>query len=194
MRGLQHWRERRLLQRIRSGDREAAGRLVDAHYEAVYRWLLHLCRDRERAADLTQETFVQVWEDLDGFRGDATAKTWIHRIAYHTFLRAQRRSRPDTVPLDESVSDGTPTETALTRHALRSALAQLPEKQGQVLILHYLQGFKVAEIADVLEVPAGTVLSRLHNGRNGLRELLCQEPSPATAEVQTNAEDITAEQ
>jgi len=194
---LQRWRERRLLRRIRSGEREAAERLVDAHYEALYRWVLHLCRDREWAADLTQETFVQVWEGLEGFRGEATVKTWIHRIAYHTYLRAQRGSRPAMVPLHDALNERTPTEAALTGHAVEAALAELPENQRQVVLLHYLQGLKVAEIAEVLEIPAGTVLSRLHTARNRLRELLSAEPSPTTAEVRTNATDgtdVTSEQ
>ncbi len=187
MQVLQRWRERRLLRRIRGGDREAAGQLVDAYYEALYRWLLHLCRDREWAADLTQETFVQVWEGLEGFRGDATVKTWIHRIAYHTYLRAERGSRPAMVPLHDALNERTPTEAALTGHAVEAALAELPEKQRQVVALHYLQGLRVAEVAEVLDIPAGTVLSRLHNARIRLRQLLSDEPSPAKAEVRTNA-------
>ncbi len=186
MRALQRWRERRLLRRIRSGEREAAERLVDAHYEAVYRWALRLCHDREWAADLTQETFLQVWEDLDGFRGEATVKTWIHRIAYHTYLRAERGSRPAMVPLHDALNERTPTEAALTGHAVEAALAELPKKQRQVVALHYLQGFKVAEIGEVLGIPAGTVLSRLHTARSKLRKLLANEPSPSTAEVETN--------
>ena len=81
---LRQWRERQLLKRIRSGDGRAANQLVDAHYEPVYRWLLHLCRHREHAADLTQETFVQVWDGLDGFRGQASLKTWISTASLTT--------------------------------------------------------------------------------------------------------------
>jgi RNA polymerase sigma-70 factor (ECF subfamily) len=183
-----------VLRRIRSGDREAAAKLVDAHYEALYRWLLHLCRDREWAADLTQETFVQVWEDIGGFRGDAAVKTWMHRIAYHTYLRAQRGLRRNTVSLSEAPAQGEPTEAVMTGHAVRAALWRLPEKQRQAVVLHYLQGLKVAEIAGVLDIPAGTVLSRLHTARRRLRELLCAELSPTTAEVRTDVTDAASGQ
>ena len=181
----QRRREAELLRRIQAGDRSAADALVARHYEAVFRWLLQLCRSREHAADLTQDTFVQVVRDLDGFRGESSLKTWIHQVAYHTYLRFQRRA-PVTAPLAaESDSDqGTRTEeTTLTRQLVYDALAQLPEKHRYVAMLHYLQGFTIAQIARILEVPAGTVKSRLHTARPRLRELLSSEVDSSEQEV-----------
>ena len=186
MRALRRWGERQLLRRIRSGDREAANQLVDTHYQAVYRWLLHLCRDPEAAADLTQETFLQVWAGLDGFQGRSSLKTWIHRIAYHAYLRAQRNRGPDSAPLREAVSDPAPTEEVLARCAVEQVLTQLPEGQQQAVVLHYLHGLTSAEIGEVLDVPMGTVLSRLHTARGRLRELLADESSPSAQEVHTD--------
>ena len=185
---LRQWRERQLLQRIRSGDRQAAEQLVDEHYQNVYRWLLYLCRHREHAADLTQETFVRVWDGLDGFRGQASLKTWIHRVAYHTYLRTQRNPTPEPQPLSEVPDIAGPdiVQVALTRHQVHEALARLPEKQRDVVVLHYLHGLTAAEVAGVLQIPTGTVLSRLHTSRATLRELLSDESSPSEQEVQTD--------
>ena len=185
---VRRWRERQLLRRIRSGDRQAAERLVDEHYQSVYRWLLQLCRHREHAADLTQETFVQVWDGLDGFRGQASLRTWIHRIAYHTYLRTQRHPTPEPQPLSEvpDVPGPDTVQVALTRHLVHEALARLPEKQRDVVVLHYLHGLTAAEVAEVLQVPTGTVLSRLHTGRATLRELLTDESSSCEQEVQAD--------
>ncbi len=183
---LRRWRERGLLRRVRNGDRDAANQLMDAHYEAVYRWLLHLCRRREEAADLTQETFLQVWEGLDGFQGRASLKTWIHRIAYYTYLRAERSAQPERRLLAEARNDPALAEAVVGRQVVEEALAQLPEGQRQVVVLHYLQSLTSAEIAGVLGVPVGTVLSRLHTARGKLRELLSDEPSPSQQEVHTD--------
>ena len=185
---LRQWRERLLVKRIRSGDRQAAEQLVDEHYQNVYRWVLHLCRHREHAADLTQETFVQVWDGLDGFRGQASLKTWIHRIAYHTYLRTQRNPTPEPQPLSEvpDIAGLDIVQKALTRHLVHEALARLAEKQRDVVVLHYLHGLTAAEVAEVLQIPTGTVLSRLHTSRATLRELLSDELSPSEQEVRTD--------
>ncbi len=186
---LRQWRERLLVKRIRSGDRQAAEQFVDEHYQNVYRWLLHLCRHREHAADLTQETFVQVWDGLDGFRGQASLRTWIHRIAYHTYLRTQRNPTPEPQPLSAvpDIAGQDIVQVALTRHLVHEALARLPEKQRGVVVLHYLHGFTAAEVAEVLQIPTGTVLSRLHTSRARLRQLLSDESSSSEQEVRTDA-------
>ena len=190
---LRQWRERLLVKRIRSGDRQAAEQLVAEHYQGVYRWVLHLCRHREHAADLTQETFVQVWDGLDGFRGQASLRTWIHRIAYHTYLRTQRNPTPEPQPLcavpdiaGPDIAGPDIAEVALTRHLVHEALARLPEKQRDVVVLHYLHGFTAAEVGEVLQIPTGTVLSRLHASRASLRELLSDESSSSEQEVQAD--------
>ncbi len=186
MRPLQRWREQRLLRRVSNGDRDAAGQLVDAHYEAAYHWLLHLCGDSEQAADLTQDTFLQVWEGLEGFEGRSSLKTWVHRIAYHAFLRAQRSPEPEKAPLSEAANGPAADQPMLARGAVQQALAQLPQAQQSVVLLHYIQGLTCAEIAHVLDIPLGTVLSRLHAARGTLREVLSDDPSPSRQEVEAD--------
>jgi RNA polymerase sigma-70 factor, ECF subfamily len=188
MQALRRWQDRQAVRRIRRGDRLAAEQLADDQYESAYHWLLHLCGDPERAADLTQETFAQVWDDLDQYRGTASLRTWVHRIAYHTYLRAERTRRAEAAPRQGPADVPGPdiSQAALTRLQVREALGRLPERQQHAVVLHYWQGLSVAEIARVEDVPIGTVLSRLHTARARLRELLSEKPITHAQEVETN--------
>ena len=99
MKPWQRWNDKRLALRVRAGDRQAGDRLVAVHYPDVYRWLLRLTGHRQDAEDLTQETFMQVIRNLDSFRGECTLHTWIHRLAYHTYLRSRRTSTATASPV-----------------------------------------------------------------------------------------------
>ena len=87
--------DRRLLNSLRAGRSEAFAELVRSHYQAVYRFLLHMVRDVHRAEDLTQETFATAWERMATFQGRSTLATWLHRIAYTKFIDGQRSDRRD---------------------------------------------------------------------------------------------------
>jgi RNA polymerase sigma-70 factor (ECF subfamily) len=85
--------EQRLLSHLRAGRPGACAELVGAHYQTVYRFLVHLTRDVHQAEDLTQETFATAWEKIAAFQGRATLGTWLHRIAYTKFIDARRAER-----------------------------------------------------------------------------------------------------
>ena len=85
--------DRRLLKSLRAGRSEAFAELVRGHYQAVYRFLVHMVRDVHRAEDLTQETFATAWERIATFQGRSTLATWLHRIAYTKFVDGQRSDR-----------------------------------------------------------------------------------------------------
>ena len=85
--------DRHLLKSRLAGRSQASAELIRAHYQAVYRFLLHLTRDIPRAEDLTQETFVAAWEGIATFQGRSTLATWLHRIAYTKFIDSQRSER-----------------------------------------------------------------------------------------------------
>lgn len=172
MGALQRWREMRLVHRIRAGDRRAANALIDEHYEWIYRWLLHLCQDPERASDLTQEAFAKVWQGLHGFQSRSSLRTWMHCIAYNTYVSDRRGRAANTGPLPETLASPPSDEVVLLRCTMSEALAQLPAIHRHVIVLHYTQGFTCAEVGDMLGVPRSTVLSRLHAARLKLREAL----------------------
>ena len=91
--------ERRILEALREGRREAYENVIEAHYASIYRLLLFLTRDAHVAEDMTQEVFASAWAAIHSFRGDASIKTWLRRIAYNLFLDAQRRrKRNECVP------------------------------------------------------------------------------------------------
>jgi DNA-directed RNA polymerase specialized sigma24 family protein len=92
--------ERRILKALRERRREAYEGVIDAHYASVYRLLLFLTRNMSLAEDLTQEVFTSAWGAIDEFRGESSLKTWLRRIAYHSFVDVERRrgGPPDLLP------------------------------------------------------------------------------------------------
>jgi RNA polymerase sigma-70 factor (ECF subfamily) len=158
--------------------------LVRAHYEAVYRFLVHLTSDVHQAEDLTQETFAAAWEKIATFQGRATLATWLHRIAYTKFIDAQRAERRAAGMLERLTSPNVPpsdpfdTVTADDEaQRLYRALHALDTPERTLLVLHYLQGLSYREMAAVLDEPTGTVKWRTGEALNCLRALLCDEVS-----------------
>jgi RNA polymerase sigma-70 factor, ECF subfamily len=174
--------DQRLLSDLRAGRPEACAALVRAHYQAVYRLLVHLTRDVHQAEDLTQETFTTAWEKIATFQGRSTLATWLHRIAYTKFIDAQRAQRR-AVGMRERLSSpkespADPLDTAMAgdeAQRLYRALEELDTLARTVLVLHYLQGLSYREMASVLDEPTGTVKWRTAEALNQLRALLGDE-------------------
>jgi RNA polymerase sigma-70 factor (ECF subfamily) len=170
-----------------AGDRAAFGELVRRHRDRLWAVALRTLGDREEAADAVQDALVSAFRAADRFRGDAAVTTWLHRIVVNACLdRARRRQSRPTVALPEVETAAvalppTDSDTALT---VRAALAKLPPEQRVPLILLDVQGYSVAEIAEILGVAEGTVKSRCARGRARLAVLLghlrtAAEPGPA---------------
>ncbi|HBL25529.1 MAG TPA: hypothetical protein DD490_01705 [Acidobacteria bacterium] len=147
--------EGRLLAALAAGDREAAERLVERTYRAVFGLVRRLCGDADLAADLTQETYRKAWDSLASFDGRAKFSTWLCRIAYNTFLNHLRRPRR-LVPLDEShqatVADPAPGAEEMVGRAvagdrLRRAVLALPEELRFLVTALYWGELPVREIA-----------------------------------------------
>lgn len=172
--------ERAWVRRILDGDRAAGERLVSEHYPRISRLLRHLTGSADAAEDLAQQTLVKAWQALATFRGDSSLATWLHRIAYHEYthwLRARREHAPIEAAGDLPDARAAPGVEAVL---LRQALAQLPLEQREAFHLYHVQELSIVEVAVVLDVPAGTVKSRLFHARRRLRELL-GEPEPMRA-------------
>ncbi len=176
-----------LLQRCRDGDLEAFDELVARHQNRIYNLCFWRLGDADEAADAAQDTFVRAWKAVAQFRGECAFSTWLHRIALNvTHDAASRRSRaplafsslrppdgeePDFVPDPHDPADG-PEQNAARRErrqAVRHALAQLPDHFRVVLILFDIEGRSYEEAAALLEVPLGTLKSRLNRARLALR-------------------------
>jgi RNA polymerase sigma-70 factor (ECF subfamily) len=134
--------------------------------------------DREEAADAVQDALLSAYRGADRFRGDSAVTTWLHRIVVNACLdRARRRLARPTVPMPDAESGplaarGASQPDVDTAMSVRAGLAQLPAEQRAVLVLLDMQGFSVAEIAQMLGVAEGTVKSRAARGRTRLAVLL----------------------
>src|SRR5262249_37630295 len=137
---------------------------------------LRLTEKPEVAEDLTQETFVQAWSSLDTFDDRLPLRPWLLRIAHREFLQALRRRR-SLASLEEVAEVAEPRAAASTDAVeLRLVICQLPLEEREVVVLHYLEGYRCEEIAQILGAPLGRVRFRLFEARARLRRELDEEP------------------
>ena len=148
------------------------------HLDALYATARRLTRNAAEAEDLVQDTYVKAFRNRRQFRPGTNLRAWLFAVMHGVFINGTRRRRPaesldaleDSAP--ERADDGASAETSIAVRELREALLRLPDEQRQVVLLVGLEQFSYAEAADVLEVPIGTVMSRLARGRERLRQLL----------------------
>ena len=186
--------EELFLDRLRAGEAAAFNRLVTERTPDVYALLCRLTDDPEEARDLTQETFLQAFRSVAGFRGDADLRTWLYRIAVNQARNRwrwwRRRRRDATVSLDAPASNGDerplvarlrdarspdPEQSALANErerALLAALSKLARPYREAVVLRDVEGLSYEEVAAALEINVGTVKSRLSRGRLELRRRL----------------------
>jgi RNA polymerase sigma-70 factor (ECF subfamily) len=178
-------RDEDLVRRFRAGESEAFTDLVRRHQRRVYAVCLRVLGDADAAADVAQDTFLTVLRKLEGFRGDATFTTWLHRVAVNACydeLRRKRRRPMLHVVADDGLEHepGPPApdhadEVAGTRD-LAAALASIPEEFRVTLVLADVQDMAYEQISKVLDVPVGTVKSRVHRGRLALAAAMGIDP------------------
>jgi RNA polymerase sigma-70 factor, ECF subfamily len=177
--------DRALVERARSGDRDAFDLLVRSRIDAVYRTSLAILGNEADAADATQETFVSACCHLDALRDPDLFDAWLGRInlnACRTQLRHRGRARLREIRLLDPEDEREPasTERAIDERtadadAFDRAFARLSVDDRAVLVLHHLQERQVAEMAAVLGTPTGTIKSRLHRARAALESALARE-------------------
>jgi len=155
--------------------------LVEAHYAPLYRFALSLTRRPADAADLTQQTFF-VWATKgDSLREAAKAKSWLFTTLYREFLRIRRRDArvsaiEDLAPAERDVPDVEPDLIGrMDAPVVMAALQEIDPVFREPLALFYLQDMSYLEIAEILEVPIGTVMSRLSRGKAHLRARLTEK-------------------
>ena len=172
-----------LVLRAQGGDRAAFGDLVVRHQDRVFTMLVGVVGCHEEARDAAQEAFVQAWRKLSLFRGEAQFSTWLYRIAMNEALARRRRRRPaasleqskeqtGAEPIDHREDATASLASAEEVARVRAALADLPDDQRQILVLREIDGCAYEQIAEVLELPIGTVRSRLFRARLQLRDVL----------------------
>jgi RNA polymerase sigma-70 factor (ECF subfamily) len=156
-----------------AGDPVAFGELVRRHRDRLWAIALRTLGDRDEAADALQDALLSAYRSAGRFRGDAAVTTWLHRIVVNACLdRVRRRQARPTVPLPEVAEPAAPPTDSDTVLDVRTALARLPAEQRAALVLVDIQGYGVAEAAEILGVAEGTVKSRCARGRARLAVLL----------------------
>jgi RNA polymerase sigma-70 factor (ECF subfamily) len=163
--------------------------LVDSHYQALFRFGMSLTRDADKAADLVQETFC-IWAAKGGQLKDRSkAKTWLFTTLHREFLNQRRRaSKFADEPIDEQSAAAVPdsqedAERQMDGQRALELLGSLEETYRAPLALFYLQQHSYREIAEILDVPIGTVMSRLSRGKEMLRKRMTAEPSSAPKNI-----------
>ena len=180
-------RDAELVQRLKKGDARALDELFRRHRDAAYGIAYRLVGNPQDALDVVQESFIHVMRGIASLRSDATFRAWLYRIVTHASLDYRRwRALRTTQSLDSDTapepgpdrSQRTPLEEASERDlraAIEKALANVSEKNRAALALFAIEGLSYQEIADVLGISVGTVMSRIFNARQRLRELLASE-------------------
>jgi RNA polymerase sigma-70 factor, ECF subfamily len=166
-----------------AGDTAAFGQLVGLYQDRLYNSLVRVLGSAEDAADIVQDAFMQAYTKLGTFRGTSAFYTWLYRIAFNLAMSHTRRQHK-AASLDgmkslvgEEPLDGEPTaESGMIQQEraelVHAALGQLTMEYRQILVLREIDGCRYEEIAEILDVPVGTVRSRLFRARMQMRDLL----------------------
>jgi RNA polymerase sigma-70 factor, ECF subfamily len=179
--------DRDAVRRVQAGDTEAFEPLVEKYKRKVFRLAYQVLRDQEEALDVAQEAFVKAFRALPAFKGDSAFYTWLFRITMNVALdrKRQRATRVKSLGTDDvtpeewertaTSTDPDPEDVASgaeRRERIRKGLDSLSERHRTIIILSDIEGLQYREIAEVLGIPMGTVMSRLHHARKRLREVL----------------------
>lgn len=175
---------------VLGGNSAAFSKLVEKYQRRLLGLMIHACGDRGLAEDMTQEAFARAYQKLSTYSGEAQFYTWLARIAMNLLASSTRRKRLENQSKRESmevVSDSlgevsSPSdslELSETQRAVRDAIEQLDPQRREVLLLRDFDSMDYDAIATTLEIPIGTVRSRLHRARCELREIL----QPRVAEL-----------
>lgn len=174
-----------LVERVRGGDKQAFGLLVEKYRRKLLRLLSRMVRDPDEMEDIAQETFIKAYKALPQFRGEAAFYTWLYRIAVNTaknYLAARSKAMPtvssqsmgdDDEPDERLVAhdNNTPESELLSKQvaiAVNEAVEALPEELRQAITLREIEGMSYEEIADYMGCPIGTVRSRIFRAREAI--------------------------
>lgn len=179
--------------RTRAKRRKLYEAWVRDHAADLYRMAYRLCGEAETAEDLVQETFYHAWKDIAGLRETAKARAWLYQILRHRYahwVRSRTRRLP-TASSDQSAERIDPNSSSLTRlshqEQLQRVLDDLDDTLKVPLLMVFLEGMTCQEAAEVLDIPLGTVLSRIHRARQRLRSYFESPSASLAGEIDRNS-------
>jgi RNA polymerase sigma-70 factor, ECF subfamily len=181
--------EKTLIERCKKGDLGAFNELVKKYEKPVYNFAYRLTANYDDANDIAQDAFLRMFNAIASFRGDSSFSTWLFRITMNVFLDDRKRAKAhphssldDYVTLEESnitrqIEDQAPSPEELTEEKerneiLKNAIRSLPDYQRTMVVLYHTEQKSYEEISEIMEMPIGTVKSRLNRARLALKEKL----------------------
>lgn len=178
--------EAKLMELAQVGDASSFDQLVEAHYVTVYNTAYRMLGDADAACDATQTTFIRAFDALKSFRGASAFSTWLYRIAMNVCLDDLRRRKHQPLSLvteesedappeereipDEADEPGAKAEQRERQTIVQQAISQLPDDYRAIIVMYDIRGLSYQEICEALDIPLGTVKSRLNRARHALRE------------------------
>jgi len=168
-----------LVTQAQNGDRNAFSELVRIHAQGVRNILYRMCGDAQLAEDAAQETFIRAWMNLSNYRPQTSLRNWLYRIAVNAatdMIRKEKHILPDDIE-NLQLTDRRPGPESFvsqqeSTNLVKKAILSLPEASRAVLILREYEGLSYQEISSTLDIPVGTVMSRLNYARRLLKEKL----------------------
>ena len=169
-----------LIERSISGDRIAQGEIYRKYVSAMYHTAVRLVKSRETAKDLTQDSFIKVFQELTNYRSESTLGAWIKRITINTCLNflkreGQLRELELEIPIIETTSESPEINTLFKVEEIHKAIKELPNGARTVLSLFLIEGYQHQEIAEILNVSVSTSKSQLSRGKRILKKQLLQK-------------------
>lgn len=181
-----------LVNRAQSGDRTAFNALVQKHQARAYQYAYRLTRNPEEASDIVVEAFLRVYNAIHNFKGQSSFITWLYRIMTNCYLDHKKRDKSkrnvsleatlqtESGELTRQIEDSGPSPYEQTEKDARSirmeqAVSQLPDYQRAMIVMYHSEMMSYEEIAAALDLPVGTVKSRLNRARLSLRDLLAKD-------------------
>jgi RNA polymerase sigma-70 factor (ECF subfamily) len=179
--------QRELVERAMGGDRDAFDVIIHASASRQYAVASLIMRDRHRAEDAVQDALVAAWKGLGALREPDAFEAWLHRLTVRScfaILKRDKRRRlleREVAPDPATMSEPDSSSAVAERDRVERALARLPADQRAVVVLHFHMGLPLTEVAEIVEVPAGTAKSRLSRGLETLRRAMAAEPEARRA-------------
>lgn len=189
--------DRQLVRRVQKGDRRAFEALVRKYQRRVFRLAFGMMREEEAALDIAQEAFVKVHRNIGRFKGDSAFYTWLYRITTNLCIDALRKQRGEQLEYDDALAREEETELDLGLRTssrafnpvrrtlerelgdrLNEALGTLSEAHREILLLRELEGLSYEDLSQALDIPKGTVMSRLFHARKKMQAALLDYLTP----------------
>lgn len=176
------------IKQVLKGDQDAFAEIVEIYSNSIYQLGYRMLGNRHEAEDIAQEAFIRAYVNIKSFNQDLKFSTWLFRIATNLCIDRMRKKKPDYY-LDAEVSgtDGLTMYSQLAsnsplpemeleslelQESVQKEILKLPEKYRSVIVLKYIEELSLNEISEILDLPLGTVKTRIHRGREALRQQL----------------------